>query len=219
MDSDRIDPARRGLLKLMLLAPVVFAAGVRWGLPEAFAAEAVLQAATPDSRRSGAHRKLAPTPDCDDDEPTPAETAGPFFKARSPLRTSLLEEGMSGTRLLVSGRVFSRACQPVSGALLDFWHADDQGEYDNEGFRLRGHQFADDQGRYQLETIVPGLYQPRTRHIHVRVQAPHGRVLTTQLYFPGEPDNRSDGLFRTELLMAMREGGARRTGQFNFVLG
>ncbi len=41
------------------------------------------------------------------------------------------------------------------------------------------------QGRYTLETIVPGEYPGRTQHIHVKVQAPNGPILTTQIYFPG----------------------------------
>jgi protocatechuate 3,4-dioxygenase beta subunit len=162
---------------------------------------------------------IPPTPECgDDDDPTPSETAGPFFKPRSPLRASLLEAGMKGTPIVVTGRVFGRGCRPVPGALLDFWHADDRGEYDNEGFRLRGHQFTDAKGNYRLETIVPGLYPGRTRHIHVRVQAPRGRVLTTQLYFPGEPRNEDDGLFRSDLLMAVKEADAARQGRFSFLL-
>jgi protocatechuate 3,4-dioxygenase beta subunit len=118
----------------------------------------------------------------------------------------------------VTGAVLSTRCQPIPGALLDFWQADDQGRYDNAGFRLRGHQFADDQGRYRLETVVPGLYTGRTRHIHVRVQAPNEPVLTTQLYFPDEPGNRADFIFRPELVMAVRDEEGAKTGAFNFVL-
>ena len=62
------------------------------------------------------------------------------------------------------------------------------------------------QGRYRLETIVPGEYPGRTRHIHVKVQAPGGRILTTQLYFPGNPSNRRDGLYRPELEMKQARG-------------
>jgi protocatechuate 3,4-dioxygenase beta subunit len=91
-------------------------------------------------------------------------------------------------------------------------------QYDNDGFRLRGHQFADGRGRFGLRTIVPGLYPGRTRHIHVKVQRPHGGVLTTQLYFPGEPRNRSDGIFDAALLMDIRRAGAARRARFQFVL-
>lgn len=163
---------------------------------------------------------LAPTPACgdDDDDPTPAQTEGPYYTPNTPARASLLEPGMAGTRLVVSGQVLTTGCQPVAGALLDFWHADDAGVYDNAGYRLRGHQFADDQGRYQLETIVPGLYPGRTRHIHVKVQAPNGPVLTTQLYFPDEAANASDGIYAAALVMTVDKGAEGWTGQFNFVL-
>jgi protocatechuate 3,4-dioxygenase beta subunit len=65
---------------------------------------------------------------------------------------------------------------------------------------------------------VPGLYVGRTRHIHVKVQSPGGALLTTQLYFPGEPRNRSDGLFRKELLLRTTERPALLSARFDFVL-
>ena len=46
-----------------------------------------------------------------------------------------------------------------------------------------------------FETIVPGKYPGRTRHYHVKVQAPGRSILTTQLYFPGEPGNDGDRIF------------------------
>jgi len=91
--------------------------------------------------------------------------------------------------------------------VLDFRHADASGEYDNSGFHLRDHQFTDDQGRYRLETIVPGVYFERTRHIHVKVQAPGTPLLTSQLSFPGEVRNQIDWLFRRDLLL---NGNRRR---------
>ena len=98
-----------------------------------------------------AQGELAATPACHDgDAPTVRQTDGPFFKPSSPERTNLLEPGMAGQRLELVGFVLSRSCKPVSGALIDFWQADGKGEYDNSGFRLRGHQFADAQGRYRL---------------------------------------------------------------------
>ena len=66
---------------------------------------------------------------------------------------------------------------------------------------------------------VPGIYTGRTRHIHVKVQAPDGPVLTTQLYFPGEPDNDRDGIFQPELVLSdVRDRGDTRQGSFTFVL-
>src|SRR3954466_6044397 len=126
---------------------------------------------------AGDGASLAATPSCDDGhEPTEAQTEGPYFTPGSPKRANLVEPGTAGKRLVVSGCVLSRSCRPMKGALLDFWQADAGGDYDNSGFRLRGHQFTSADGRFRLSTVVPGLYPGRTRHIHVKVQRPRGRV-------------------------------------------
>src|SRR5438128_11368107 len=126
---------------------------------------------------------------------TPAQTEGPYFKPGSPARTSLIESGMSGTRLVLSGRVLTLACAPVAGARLDFWQADAGGTYDNAGYRLRGNQTTGSDGRYALGTVVPGEYPGRTEHIHVKVQRAGTVTLTTQLYFPGVARNQQDSIF------------------------
>jgi protocatechuate 3,4-dioxygenase beta subunit len=167
-----------------------------------------------------AQAPLAATPACHDgDDTTVSQTEGPYFKPSSPERTELFEEGMAGQPIELVGFVLSRDCKPVARALLDFWQADDEGRYDNSGFRLRGHQFTDADGRYRLRSVVPGLYPGRTRHIHVKVQPQDGRVLTTQLYFPGEQKNRSDGLFRKELLVRTAKNVGWLAGRFDFVVG
>jgi protocatechuate 3,4-dioxygenase beta subunit len=159
--------------------------------------------------------ELSPTPACDDgDEPSPSQTEGPFYTPETPRRRDLVEDGVEGEPLLLTGAVLDTRCRPVAGALLDFWQADGKGEYDNEGYRLRGHQFADSRGRFRLSTVVPGAYSGRTRHIHVKVQPRGGEVLTTQLYFPGEPLNDQDAIFDERLVMERRGGRAR----FDFVL-
>ncbi len=172
-----------------------------------------------DSSQAATATQLPATPACDDDDdPTPPQTAGPFYTPNTPLRTSLLEPGIAGTRLLLSGQVLSTQCTPIAGALLDFWHTDDAGVYDNEGYNFRGHQFADDAGRFVLETIVPGIYPGRTRHIHVRVQAPNQPILTTQLYFPAESGNQGDSIFNPALLVTLADAANGKEAQFTFVL-
>ena len=166
-----------------------------------------------------AQGELKPTPACGEhDEATLRQTEGPFFKPRSPERSDLREPNLKGQPFELTGFVLTRGCRPVGRVLVDLWHADDAGEYDNTGFRLRGHQFTDAQGGYRFLTIVPGAYTGRTRHFHVKVQLPGGRVLTTQLYFPDEPKNRSDGLFRRELSMKIAKAGDGLDGRFDFVL-
>ena len=143
--------------------------------------------------------------------PTPRDGEGPFYKPGAPQRGSLVEPGAKGERLTLSGRVLSRDCKPVAGAQLDFWQTDEKGEYDNSGFRYRGKVTADGVGRYALETVVPGEYPGRPRHIHVKVYAPGREALTTQVYFPGAPAPA-----RLQARTERRDGKVQAT--FDFVL-
>jgi protocatechuate 3,4-dioxygenase beta subunit len=164
-------------------------------------------------------QELASTPVCkDDDPPTRPDIEGPFFKPRSPQRADLVVPAARGRMAELSGYVLTRGCRPVAGALLDLWHADDGGDYDNSGFRYRGHIFTDAEGRYRFRTIVPGLYPGRTRHYHIKVQAPGRPLLTTQLYFPNEPANLRDGSFHRALLMRVADAGPGTAARFDFVL-
>jgi protocatechuate 3,4-dioxygenase beta subunit len=162
---------------------------------------------------------LASTPQCHDgDAPTVRQTEGPYFKPSSPQRADLVEPNSKARLVELGGQVLTRSCRPVAGALVDLWHADERGDYDNAGFRYRGHLFTDVEGRYRFRTILPALYTGRTRHYHVKVQAPQRSVLTTQLYFPDEPTNRRDGLFRRELVMRVAEAGDGLAARFDFIL-
>jgi protocatechuate 3,4-dioxygenase beta subunit len=164
-------------------------------------------------------QELAPTPACHDgDEPTIRQTEGPFFKPKSPERSDLREPGAGGRPFELSGFVLTRRCRPLGGAVVDLWHADDKGEYDNSGFRYRGHVTTGPDGAFRFRTIMPAVYSGRTRHYHVKVQAPGSRLLTTQLYFPDEPANRRDGLFQQALLMRVANTGEGLAGRFDFVL-
>jgi protocatechuate 3,4-dioxygenase beta subunit len=200
-----VDPLRRAVVRGLLAAPFVGWAG--------YAAASLVTGEAPLA--------LQPTPACgddDEDDPTPSQTEGPYFTPNSPERASLVDAGIRGTLLTVSGQVLSTSCEPLPGALLDFWQADPGGQYDNSGYKLRGHQFTGADGRFELQTVVPGVYPGRTRHIHVKVQAPGGRVLTTQLYFPGEAGNSRDRIYSPRLAMAVAGDGDAQRGLFNFVL-
>ena len=164
-------------------------------------------------------QSAAPTPQCHDgDEATLRQTEGPYFKPSSPERADLVEPNAKSRLVAINGQVLTRLCRPVDRALVDLWHADEHGEYDNAGFRYRGHVFTDDEGRYRFRTIMPALYPGRTRHYHIKVQAPERPVLTTQLYFPDEPANRRDGLFRRDLVIRIAEAPNSLAARFDFVL-
>jgi protocatechuate 3,4-dioxygenase beta subunit len=176
-----------------------------------------------DVARMKAFAQAAPelpmTPACDDgDELTLEREAGPFFRPNSPPNRDLYPDAPGGERITVAGFVFDNRCRPLAGSLVEIWHADENGDYDSVGFRLRGHQFTDAQGRWWFNTIIPALYPGRTRHFHFKVQRPGGRLLTTQLYFPAEIRNAGDRLFHEALVLDLRKADDGQFGLFDFVV-
>ena len=145
--------------------------------------------------------------------PTPADIEGPFYKAGAPLRADLAEPGSKADKLVLAGVVRSADCKPLAGVTLDLWHADAGGAYDNAGYRYRGIVTTDAQGRYRVQTNLPPPYMGRPRHIHVKLQQPGGKILTTQLYFPGE----SRGADR-ELIVKIERRDGMQAAVFDFVL-
>src|SRR4051812_49825389 len=88
---------------------------------------------------AGLTQELSPTPECrDGDEPTVRQMDGPFYKPQSPERVDLIEPGARARLVELSGTVLTRACRPVPRVLVDLWHADEKGEYDNGGVPHRG---------------------------------------------------------------------------------
>jgi len=130
----------------------------------------------------------------------------------------LREAGTQARSIELTGFVLGRDCSPMAHTIVDLWHADERGDYDQHGFRYRGHVLTDPQGRFRFLTVMPALYTGRTRHFHVKVQAPGKRLLTTQLYFPDEPGNARDPIFRRELTMKLSGSGGSATGRFDFVV-
>lgn len=114
------------------------------------------------------------------------------------------------------------ACDDGDGAVLDFWQCDGNGVYDNDGFKLRGHLFTDASGNFRVETVKPAPYKlagrDRAPHIHVKVQGPGTRRLTSQLFFPGEPLNDGDWFLDESLIMQVAKSGGALAARFDFVL-
>ncbi len=206
------------MLHKQFVIALALMAGV--GILSACSIQAVNASASTETAVRGVAPAAQATPACTGKvEATASNAEGPYYKSGAPERAVLVEPGMAGTRLLLTGQVLTTDCRPVAGAVLDFWQANDRGEYDNTGYTLRGKQFADEMGRYRLETIVPGRYPGRAVHIHVKVNAPGGPVLTTQIYFAGEPGNDSDGLIRPSLIVPLTDAaGGGKAATFNFVL-
>ena len=124
---------------------------------------------------------------------------GPFYTPNAPTLSDLVlaSNDEAGERLIISGIVRNLDCaQVIPATEIDIWHANDAGQYDNDGFNLRGKVFSNEQGFYLFETILPGKYlngsQFRPRHIHFRITPPGFDTLITQLYFEGDTDIPAD---------------------------
>ncbi len=141
---------------------------------------------------------------------TPSVEEGPYYKGGSPERNNIVEKGTPGQKLIVEGQVLDTQGKAIAHAWLDFWQADGKGFYDNRGYNLRGHQFANKAGRYRLETVRPFMYAGRTPHIHVKVRANEkSPMLTTQLFLPGRGAQRH----RPHLRQADSDGRGRYGGR------
>lgn len=108
-----------------------------------------------------------------------------------------------GMMMELRGRITNEAGKPLPGARLDVWQTNGLGRYhhpsDESGLpwdpNFQGSAVirADAEGDYRLRTIIPLPYERRQRHIHFDVRG-EKRMLITQMFFPGEPNDR-DTLF------------------------
>ncbi len=216
-------PTRRTVMKASLAG----AAAV--GLTTGLTAAGLGPANAADVPVVGGRMKL--TPQCTDGDDTHPLMEGPYFEAGSPEQTNLRTGSITGVLLDLTGVVYDEQCKPVAKAMLDFWQADKDGNYDNSGYTLRGHQFTNDQGQYTLSTIIPRYYTDQTGtrcpHIHVKVQAPNGPLLTTQLFFPDDLQaygmdmaslNAQDMIIDRACNITTTQKGSDYTGTFDFVV-
>jgi len=140
--------------------------------------------------------------------PTPRCEMGPFYKKQAPSTGALRTPGDAGMPLLVSGRVIDTRGEALQDAVVEVWHADHFGHYDNVGYRFRGKLPVTGAGEYRFESVIPGHYPGRVaQHVHYRVEAPGHQPLVTQLYFGTDPvfEGDPDKNFSKDPLVASRE--------------
>ena len=92
--------------------------------------------------------------DCD----TTNDILGPFYRPNAPLRDDLTHDGLAGNRVLLKGRVLKSDCvSPLKEALVEIWHCNTAGEYDNDTkeFKHRAQWKTNVQGEYSFKTIFP----------------------------------------------------------------
>lgn len=155
---------------------------------------------------------------------TERNSQGPYYRESAPFRAVLAGESEPGEPLVITGRVLAAdGCTPLADAVVDAWHANADGRYYNVGgsrgdepeqFRLRGRVRTNARGEYRFETIMPGHYSSRPRHVHFIATHPRARELVTQMYFTGDPRLESDWLVKESLIVDPTGDAAR----FDFVL-
>ena len=164
---------------------------------------------------------------------TESTVLGPFHVVESPPRRlgdNVALDG-KGTPCLVEGRITGVGGEPVAGASVDIWQANEDGFYDVQqpGIQpesnLRGLFTADDDGRFWFRSVVPhhypipddgpvghllaatGRHPYRPAHLHFIVSAPGYRPVTTHVFVAGSPYLDSDAVFgvKESLIREVRE--------------
>ncbi len=107
---------------------------------------------------------------------------------------NLNTKNLPGIPTMISGKIYNKNNQPVYGAHIEIWHADDAGAYHTDGnfyfptqSTLSGHSITNALGEYKVKTIRPGVYGYRARHFHYRISAKGYTTLETQIYFKDDP--------------------------------
>lgn len=119
---------------------------------------------------------------------TTEDILGPFYLPGAPETAQLAPTDAPGTILFITGTVYANDCMtPIPNALVDVWHAGDNGEYEQVDYRGKVH--TDVNGQYAYQTVLPGKYLNgnyyRPRHLHYRVSL-EDTLLVTQIYFEGD---------------------------------
>lgn len=169
--------------------------------------------------------------------PTEDNILGPFYREGAPYRAKITPPLEPGKVLVITGRVWGHDTKkPLVYATLDIWQANAKGRYDNDDprkppakdvFRNRARLVTDESGYYEYETIHPAAYKTgpeswRPSHIHYMVRKEGYKTLVTQLYFKGDPHNKTDDFIKESLIIEVREQkvGAEtyEIGTFDIVL-
>lgn len=179
-------------------------------LPEATFAEATVAEAQMAATGDPAETAVAP-PEAFPPDPvevtffTPAQQEGPYYTVDKPADRDNDLVTLAGATAIPAGQVvefggivYDAGGYAIEGAVVEIWQTDASGVYLHPGdpgtgnrdrnFQFYGEAQTDANGSYKFRTILPGLYEPRPRHIHVKVRLDGQEVLTTQFYFAGEID-------------------------------
>jgi hydroxyquinol 1,2-dioxygenase len=164
-----------------------------------------------------------------DPRATPATVLGPFHIEGSPEvgYGDDMSQGLPGAPLFISGVVRDLDGDPVAGAVLDVWQADNEGLYESQHAdvdeaRLRAKYTTREDGSYLIRTVAPlGYTIPmdgpvgdliertdisyfRPAHIHFLLNVPGYEPLITHLFQEGADYLDSDVVFGTKQELVVR---------------
>ena len=156
---------------------------------------------------------------------------GPYWAEDHPYRAILANMDEPGTRIYIDGTVKANNCEtPIQNAIVDVWHANDDGCYtifeecdsgntDEDPYNLRGQMLTNENGEYAFESIWPGYYTGRPRHFHYKITTPENFELVTQCYFLIDPDVDESWLENhSGLAIHLEEGAGGLYGKFDIVM-
>ena len=132
-------------------------------------------------------------------DPTTTDILGPFYRPGAPFKTELVQQGTKGELLQFGGTVFGKDGKELKDALVEIWHCNETGEYDNtsDNYVYRASAKTTANGKYHFKTILPVPYAvnpelTRPAHIHMRISAAGVQDLVTQIYFKGDKHLEKD---------------------------
>ncbi|MFN7155825.1 MAG: hypothetical protein ACK4OE_19290 [Acidovorax sp.] len=150
-------------------------------------------------------------PDCADSPctagcgPTRAATEGPYYVRNVGAATDINKRGASGKPMRITGVVLGGANgkTPLANVRVEIWHCDTEGHHHPNGngdvsrykpaqVNLRGLSTTDAKGQFAFDSIVPGIYGTRRRHLHWRFEAAGHQAVTTQTYWQSEKGGLRD---------------------------
>jgi len=154
------------------------------------------------------------------EDATPTTVLGPFYVESAPELPLGAEvaRAIKGEALHVSGCISTAGGGPITGAIVDIWHSDEDGHYDVQctdqpDANLRARFRTDSEGRFHFWTLTPtsypvpddgpvgellratGRHPMRPAHVHFMIAAPGHETLVTQVFAAGDPFLDSDAVF------------------------
>lgn len=159
-------------------------------------AGALLVAAPAGLVRAQGQANCAPSDCAAECGPTGATIEGPYYVRNVAPAVDINAHRARGKPMRVSGVVHGGVDgkTALAGASVEIWQCDSEGNYHPNGngdvsryrpaeINLRGVTKTDAQGRFSFDSIVPGTYGTRRRHIHWRFEASGHQAVTTQTYW------------------------------------